>query len=112
MADDLPTGRENSSVELLTGNDYYLDIILPQKMEVQLGLFMLGSKLGSILSGRTSENIERKVEQNMLILTQGKGIESETTFFSCLDKSLPTKPYVENFWKLEAIGINESSFRV
>ena len=32
LADDLPTERETSSVELLIGNDYYLDIILPQKM--------------------------------------------------------------------------------
>ena len=108
LADDLPTERETSSVELLIGNDYYLDIILPQKMEVQSGLYMLGSKLGWILSGRTSEIIERTVEPNMLILTHGKGIESETTFLTCLDKSLPTKPNVEDFWKLEAIGINDS----
>ena len=33
LADDLPTEKETSSVELLIGNDYYLDIILPQKME-------------------------------------------------------------------------------
>ena len=35
LADDIPTERETSSVELLIGNDYYLDIILPQKAEVQ-----------------------------------------------------------------------------
>ena len=29
LADDIPTERETSSVELLIGNDYYLDIILP-----------------------------------------------------------------------------------
>ena len=46
LADDLPTERETSSVELIIGNDYYLDIKLPQKMEVQPGLYMLGSKLG------------------------------------------------------------------
>ena len=44
----------------------------------------------------------------MLILTHGKGIESETTFLTCLDKSLPKKTNVEDFWKLEAIGINDS----
>ena len=46
LADDIPTERETSSVELLIGNDYYLDIILPQKVEVQSGLYMLDSKLG------------------------------------------------------------------
>ena len=55
LADDLPKETESSSVELLIGNDYYLDIILPQKTEVQAGLYMLGSKFGWILSGRTSE---------------------------------------------------------
>lgn len=31
LADDFPHVRETSSVELLIGNDYYLDIILPQR---------------------------------------------------------------------------------
>ena len=55
LADDIPTERETSSVELFVGNDYYMDIILPQKVKVLSGLYMLGSKLGWILSGRTSE---------------------------------------------------------
>ena len=46
LADNTPTKRETSSVELLIGKDYYLDIILPQKVKVQSGLYMLGSKLG------------------------------------------------------------------
>ena len=108
LADDLPTERETSSVELLIGNDYYLDIILSQKMEVQSGLYMLGSKLGWILSGRTSEIVERTMEPSMLKLAYGKGIENETTFMTCLDKSLPTKPNIEDFWILEAIGITDS----
>ena len=108
LADDLPTERETSSVELLIGNDYYLDIILPQKMEVQPGLYMLGSKLGWILSGRTSEIVERTTEPSMLLLTQGKRIENETSFLTSLDKSLPTKPNIEDFWRLESIGINDS----
>ena len=55
LADDLPKETESSSVELRIGNDYYLDIILPQKIEKQADLYMLGSKLGWILSGRTAE---------------------------------------------------------
>ena len=55
--------KETSSVELLIGNDYYLDIILPQKVEVQSELYMLGSKLGWILSGRTSEIVENPQNQ-------------------------------------------------
>ena len=110
LADDLPTERETSSVELLIGNDYYLDVILPQKVEVQPGLYMLGSKLGWILSGRMSELVEGTTESNMLIslLTHGKRIDSETTFLTGLDKSLPLKPNVEDFWRLESIGISDS----
>ena len=29
LADDIPSKRETFSVQLLIGNDYYLDIILP-----------------------------------------------------------------------------------
>ena len=108
FADDLPTEIETSSVELLLGNDYYLDIILPQKLEVQPGLYMLGSKLGWILTGRTSETPEGITEPCMLTWIHGKGIDNETTFLTGLDKSLPTKPNVEDFWRLESIGIRDS----
>ena len=46
LADNLPSERETSSVELLIGNGYYLDIILQQRIEIQSGLYVLGSKLG------------------------------------------------------------------
>ena len=108
LADDIPTERETSSVELLIGNDYYLHIILPQKVKVQSGLYMLSSKLEWILSGRTSEIVENSTESRMLIMTHGKEIDNETTFLTCLDKSLPMKPNLEDFWKLESIGINDS----
>ena len=45
MADTIPSQTESSSVELLIGSDYYLDIILSQKIEVQPGLYLLASKL-------------------------------------------------------------------
>ena len=70
---------------------------------------MLGSKLGCILSGRTSELDENSTESSMLIMTHGKGIDNETNFLSCVDKSLPLKPNLEDFRKLESIGINASS---
>ena len=109
LADDLPKERETSSVELLIGNDYYLDIILPQKVTVQPGLYLLGSKLGWILSGRTSERAEENTaESTMLTLMHGKVVNTETSFLTCQDKSLPKKPNLEDFWRLESIGINDS----
>ena len=33
LADTLPTDSEDASVELLIGDDYYFDLLLPRKME-------------------------------------------------------------------------------
>lgn len=69
MADTIPSETESSTVELLVGSNYYLDIILPQKIEVQPGLYLLVSKLGWILTGRTSESESTANESAMLSLT-------------------------------------------
>ncbi|XP_071136931.1 uncharacterized protein [Mytilus edulis] len=37
LADTLPSCLESSTIEILIGNDYYLDIILQQKIEIQQG---------------------------------------------------------------------------
>ena len=108
LADDLPKETETSSVELLIGNAYYLDIILPQKIEVQKGLYMLGSKLGWILSGRTSEITYDTTETNMLIMTYGTEVRRETSMLTTVDESLPLKPNLKDFWRLESIGIKDS----
>ena len=108
LADDLPKETESSSVEPLIGNDYYLGIILPQKIEVQAGLYMLGSKLGWILSGRMSDIINDTTESSMLIMTYGTQIQKETSMITEADKSLPLKPNFEDFWRLDSIGITDS----
>lgn len=51
--DSIPSESEPITLDLLVGNDYYLDIIQCDKIEVQPGLYLLSSKLGWILSGRT-----------------------------------------------------------
>ena len=98
--------RESSTIELLIGSDYYLDFILPQKVDVQPGLYLLASKLGWLPSGRTSQYTDGKQEEtNMLILTYG----TETNLYNTnADRSLPTKASFEDFWKLETIGIDDS----
>ena len=69
LTDSLPAKTEATSVDLLLGNDYYLDIVLSQNIEVRPGLDLLSSKLGWILAGRAmSEDHEFRVP-NMLILT-------------------------------------------
>ena len=96
MADTIPSETETSTVELLIGNDCYLDIILSQK--IQPGLYLLASKLGWILTGRTSEVISEFNQTNMLILTYGT-IVSNTSVFTCtsIDDVTPSKPDLEDF---------------
>ncbi|XP_028518889.1 uncharacterized protein LOC110251976 [Exaiptasia diaphana] len=58
LADKLPLERQTSNIDLLIGNDYYLDIIEPMRVQLQPGLYLLASGLGWILTGRTSsENV-------------------------------------------------------
>ena len=107
LADTLPNERESSTIELLIGNDYYLDLILPRKIEIQRGLYMLGSKLGWILAGRTSDSFKEATEPSLLILTYGSEMRKETSLFTEADKSPPLKPNLEDFWRLESIGIQD-----
>ena len=74
LADTLPSECESSTIDILIGNDYYLDLILPQKVEIQPGLYMLGSKLGWILAERPSDDTKEAVEQSMLVITYGTEI--------------------------------------
>ena len=74
LADSIPSQIESSTIDLLIGNDYYLDIIMGHKIEVQKGLYLLSSRLGWILTGRTDEIDEDCRDVNMLILTYGNNI--------------------------------------
>jgi hypothetical protein len=53
LADSIPTETKSDVLELLLGNDYYLDVIESEKIKVSPGLYLLSSKFGWIISGRT-----------------------------------------------------------
>lgn len=55
LADTIVRKPESSKIDLLIGNDYYLDFVTGEKIEVQRGLYLLGSEFGFILSGRTQK---------------------------------------------------------
>ena len=108
LADSFPTEKETTTIEVLIGNDYYLDFILPQRIEVQPGLYMLASKLRWILNGHTTEpTADDTKEHSMLIMTYSSNTLKDTGLLTP-DKSFPTKPNLEDFWKLETIGITDS----
>ena len=106
LADTLPVVKETSTIELLICNDYYLDIILPEKFELQPGLYLLGSKLGWIITGRTSERSDEIQEQSLLTLHFRTSTHSSFVD-TAVDQSLPVKPPLEDFWNREKIGISE-----
>ena len=68
---------------------------------------MLGSKLGWILVGRTPDHFKEATEPSLLILTYRSEMRKETSLFTEADKSLPWKPNLEDFWRLESIGIQD-----
>ena len=67
---------------------------------------MLGSKLGWILAGRTSDTVKTTEEQ--LMITYGNEIERITTVFTKTDAVLPTKQTLEDIWQLESIGTHNT----
>jgi hypothetical protein len=107
LADSLPTQKESTSIDLLIGNDYYLDLILAHKIEVAPGLYLLSSKLGWIISGRAPCCDKKVSDPSMLTLTYRSSILPISAFQS-IDKVMETKTELEDFWNIEAIGIKDS----
>ncbi|XP_063404266.1 uncharacterized protein LOC134687739 [Mytilus trossulus] len=109
LADTLPSCLESSTIEILIGNDYYLDIILPQKIEIREGLYLLGSKLGWILTGRSQlsdeerENKMTKPVNSLLSIT-------EYCPYSTIDTCLKIKPLTEDSLNLENIETKEFQY--
>ena len=110
LADTIPTVTENTYIDLLVGNDYYADIVSMQRMTVTKGLYLLQSKLGWVLSGRTQKQAgERQRTVSMLTYSSNRWV-SDLTTFSCVDENLELKPRLEELWKLETIGIKDCPF--
>ena len=106
------------TVELLIGNDYFSDLILPERKKVIPDLYLLGSHLGLILSGRlpTCLNLiwvilsgrlpteERKTSEVSIFLMTGNSCQQYQQSSLLLWR---TYPNLDMFWKLETIGIKE-----
>ena len=105
LADTIPLEKESDTVQVLIGNDYYLDVILPDRLEVQSGLYLLNSRFGWILTGHTNQYDCDSMHTSMLILTHGNTINNSSVFCS-VDSVVPMKPDLEEFWKLETLGIS------
>ena len=75
LADTYPATAQSTNIDLLIGNDYYLDLTLPTRIELQPGLYLLASRLGWIFSGRTSI-VERAPERTESLLVMSSSTPS------------------------------------
>ncbi|XP_061165990.1 uncharacterized protein LOC133174913 [Saccostrea echinata] len=108
FADTLPETAENSAIDILIGNDYYLDLILSEKIKVNQGLYLLSSKVGWILTGRMQEKFKgsRDHLHKIPIVNRNKR-STEYCLHSSIDKCLPLKPSSDNDGKFETIGTKD-----
>ena len=111
LADTLPSRAESLSIEMLIGNDYYFDLLLPRKMELGGGLSLMQSKLGWILGGRYQATNDVTELPTLMVNTLGTAPPSTrvtTHMCSTVDVSLLARPNLDQFWNLESMGIIES----
>ncbi|XP_074641202.1 uncharacterized protein LOC141898948 [Tubulanus polymorphus] len=110
LADTLPKTQKTFEVDLLVGNDYYLNLVQQRKIQVEENLFLVESKLGWLLTGRSVSESAIDVKQNpgMLILTYAEEEVANLHSYTKADMALAaTNPHVERLWDLDAIGITE-----
>ena len=106
MADSIPSEKEISTIKLLIGSDYYLELITAEKMELEPGLYLFGSKLGWILSGRFGKRACNKSNASMLIFSCSNQTTLEPVLLS--ENSLVLSDQnIDDFWRLENIGIKD-----
>ena len=105
--------KEVSTIELLIGSDYYLELTSTEKIELKPGLYLLGSKLEWILSGRFGERIHDSNCPNASMLIFNS--PNQTTFEPILlseNLSGFSDQNIDDFWHLENIGIKDSVIEV
>ena len=110
LSDSIPTSKESASIEVLLGNNYYCDIFsgdIPMKRVIP-GLNLMASKLGWILTGRVKcQDAQSTPSVSMLTYTSSPVSAYFTAQFNAQKPPIEQKPQLEDFWKLETLGISE-----
>ena len=105
--------KKSRLIELLIGSDYYLELTATEKIELKPGLYLLGSKLGWILSGRFGERTHDANCPNASMLIFNS--PNQTIFEPILLSENPSglsDQNIDDFWRLENIGIKDSVIEV
>lgn len=64
LAETLHVKLENSTIDILISNDDYLNLILPERREIQKVVYLFASRFGCILTGRTQRPYYEDEEQD------------------------------------------------
>ena len=110
MADTVPKTSEPVNIDLLIGSDYFWNILGTEKVTLPSSLYLVSSKIGYILTGRYSDPGHMGCHQNVstcFVMTQVNHTVSKVSLFSSSDSSITKSPGIEDFWKLETIGITD-----
>ena len=105
LADTLPSKVETYTLGLLIGNDHYYDIMLDTRTKIQDNLYLVKSKLGWIVSGRTITTDFQTDESTMFAITSSSRLPRDIHFMNEEDRTNLFEPNVEDMWNLESIGI-------
>ena len=94
LADTIPTGTEHMEIDMIIGNDYWNDFILPGKVPIDGadGLYLLESKFGWILSGRLQgfqDEISNISCMSMLAIDKSSQFQSQSVLFGPQDGTYP-----------------------
>ncbi|XP_053389677.1 uncharacterized protein LOC128552659 [Mercenaria mercenaria] len=93
----------NIDVKLKNGTHISVSVNIVPPISGQLVTSQSRSKLGWILTGRTNDQ-DTNDGPCMLIITHGKGF-TKTSLFTNVDGVVPVKRDLEDFWRVESIGI-------
>ena len=111
MADTFPSNSEPSNADLLIGSDYFWSILGTEKVILPSGLYLISSKIGYILTGKYSDPDHMSCKSHIstcFVMTQVNHTLSEVSLFSSSDDTITKSPNIEDFWRLETIGIGDS----
>ena len=103
LADNYTGDARSSTIQVLLGNDFYHDLVLPSRRQIAPSLYLLDTRLGWIFSGRLSTSKGSSInndhpQQDPVLLS----VETAP--------STPNAPPLDDFWRMETIGITDSPY--
>lgn len=81
--------------------------MLPQRLEIDRGLYILSSKLGWFLTGRTYGSGQGNTSSLMFVMTYGSDSTTQSAV-SNIVRCIATKPDLKDFWSIESLGITDN----